>query len=383
MGNPAESKETEEINLISAILIDDERPALRELEYLLQGVGTLEVVGMYTDPKQGIEAVAKLKPHAVFLDINIPQLSGLDAASMILDQCPGTHIVFVTAHDQYAIEAFELYALDYILKPVTKQRLQKTLKRLQEKTESVNPQEKRLQIQFLGKFEIGWGGDEPIKWRSGKTEELFAFLLHNRGKIVSKDEIIEAVWPNVVPERATHQLHSAIYYIRKTLESYEIKREQIRINSGYRLELGDAEIDLAHFMELCEKVKEGREISHTDMLRYSGLYFEGSGWLWAETERERLSRDFIQTAISLSKALIKSGEFETAEKLLLSAFEKDPYEEDVTMQLLELCGRIGSKSNAAKYYLEYSKILKNELGIEPSEKINKIYKEIQKNTFEK
>ena len=57
MGNPAESKETEEINLISAILIDDERPALRELEYLLQGVGTLEVVGMYTDPKQGIEAV--------------------------------------------------------------------------------------------------------------------------------------------------------------------------------------------------------------------------------------------------------------------------------------------------------------------------------------
>ncbi len=383
MGNPAESKETEEIELISAILIDDERPALRELEYLLRGAENIEVAGMYADPRKGIEAAAELKPQAVFLDISMPQLSGMDAASMILDQCPGTHIVFVTAYDQYAVEAFELYALDYILKPVTKERLEKTLKRLLEKTERGNPPEKRLAIKCLGRFRIGWDGGEPIKWRSGKTEEFFAFLLHNRGKVVSRDEIIEAIWPDTEPERAAHQLHSAVYYIRKTLENYGIKREQVRISGCYRLELGDADVDVVRFRELCEKVKKGRGISDADMLPYAGQYFEGSGWLWAEAERESLSLDFAQAVLTLSKALIESCDFEAAEKLLINAFEKNPYEEDVTAQLLQLYGRAGSKSKAAKHYREYNRILKSELGIEPGERINKIYEEMQKRVFKK
>ncbi|MEA5038619.1 MAG: response regulator [Clostridiaceae bacterium] len=367
--------------MISTILIDDERPALRELEYLLCGAGNIDVTGMYSDPRKGIEAVAELKPQVVFLDISMPQLSGIDAASMILDRYPETHIVFVTAYDQYAVEAFELYALDYILKPVTKERLEKTLKRLREKTERGNSREKRLQIQCLGRFQIGWDDGEPIKWRSEKTEELFAFLLHNRGKIVSRDEIIEAVWPDAAPERAAHQLHSAVYYIRKTLESYGIPREQVRINSGYRLDLGDTEVDVARFRKLCEKLKEGGEISGLGMLPYAGQYFDGSGWIWAAAERERLSRDFVLAALFLSKALIKSSDFEAAEKLLINAFEKNPYEEAVTSQLLELYGRTGSKSNAAKHYREYSRILKSDLGIEPSEEITKIHKEIQKNNF--
>ena len=369
--------------MISVILIDDERPALRELEYLLRGAGNVDVAGMYTDPQKGIEAVAEWKPQAVFLDISMPQLSGMDAASMILDQCPGTHIVFVTAYDQYAVEAFELYALDYILKPVTKERLQKTLKRLREKTELGTPPEKRLRIQCLGRFRIGWDSGEPIKWRSGKTEELFAFLLHNRGKVVSRDEIIEAVWPDTVPERAAHQLHSAVYYIRKTLESYGIKREQVRISGGYRLELGDAEVDVTRFQQLCGKIKEGREISGIDKLPCAGEYFEGNGWLWAETERERLSRDFVQAALALSKALINSCNFEAAEKLLTNAFVKNSYDEDITALLFELYGRTGENSKAAKHYREYGLILKSELGIEPGERINSIYKDIQKNTFEK
>ncbi|MGE4485921.1 MAG: response regulator [Oscillospiraceae bacterium] len=369
--------------MISIILIDDERPALRELEYLLRGTGDIEVAGMYVDPLKGIAAVGKTKPQAVFLDINMPQLSGLDAASMILDRCPGTNIVFVTAYDQYAVEAFELYALDYILKPVAKVRLEKTLKRLREKTERGNPPERCLAIKCFGRFQIGWDGGEPIKWRSGKTEELFAFLLHNRGKSVSRDEIVEAVWPDAEPERAAHQLHSAVYYIRKTLENYGIKREQVCISGCYRLELGDADVDVERFRELREKIKEGRGILDADMPPYAGQYFEGSGWLWAEAERERLSLDFAQAALTLSKALTESGDFESAEKLLLNAFEKSPYEESITALLLELYGRMGAKSKAAKHYREYSRILTGELGIEPGERINKIHEEMQKSVFKK
>ena len=179
--------EREKDKMIRVVLIDDEKPALRELDYLLGGRDDIEVAGMYTDPFKGMEAIAELKPQAVFLDIHMPQLMGTDLASMILDRSPDTHIVFVTAYDQYAVEAFELYALDYILKPVTQARLQKTINRLREKAGSCDISGKRLVIRCLGAFHIGWEGEEPIKWRTEKTRELFAFLLHNRGRTVNQE----------------------------------------------------------------------------------------------------------------------------------------------------------------------------------------------------
>lgn len=369
---------------VKAVLIDDERPALRGLEYMLKKYKEIAVVGMYNDPITAIHEIERIKPQVVFLDIHMPQLQGLDAATMILDASPDSEIVFVTAFDQYAIEAFELSALDYILKPIDQERLNKTIERVIRKYSTVFcNDEKRLQIKCLGRLEVVFANREPIKWRSEKTEELFAFLVHNRGRTISRDEIIEAIWPDTAPDRAAHQLHSAVYYIRKTLESYGIKREQVRINGCYRLDLGDADVDVEHFRERCEKIKEGREIFNADSAPYPGAYFEGNGWLWAEYEREGLLRDYVQAALTLSGALIESCDFVAAEKLLTNAFAKNPYDEDITALLFELYNRTGEKSKAVKHYREYSRILKSELGIEPGEKINKTYKEIQENIFEK
>jgi len=142
-------------------------------------------------------------------------------------------------------------------------------------------------------------------------------------------------------------------------------------------------VDVERFRQLCENIKESGDLSDADLLPYAGQYFEGSGWLWAATERERLSRNFVQAALALSKALIKSCDYEAAEKLLINAFEKNPYEEDVTAQLLELYDLTGEKSKAAKHYLKYRRILKSDLGIEPTEKINKIYEEMQKSVSKK
>lgn len=363
---------------VKAVLIDDERPALKGLEYMLKKYPEIAVSGMYNDPITAIHEIGQLKPQVVFLDIHMPQLQGLDAAAMILDASPDSEIVFVTAFDQYAIEAFELSALDYILKPIDQERLNKTIERVIRKYPAdLRNDEKRLQIKCLGRLEVVFADREPIKWRSEKTEELFAFLLHNRGKTVLKDEIIEAIWPDTELERAAHQLHSAVYYIRKTLESYGIKPEQVRINGCYRLELGDTEVDVARFQQLCEKIKEGREIFNADSVPYPGAYFEGNGWLWAESERERLLRDYVQAALILSGALIESSDFEAAEKLLTNAFAKNPYNEDITALLFELYGRTGANAKAMKHYREYGRVLENELGIVPGENIKRIFEKIQ------
>ena len=355
--------------MIRVILIDDEKPALRELEYLLKSMSGVLVVGMYTDPHEGINAAGQLKPDAVFLDIHMPQLMGIDAASVILDSYPEARVVFVTAYEQYAIEAFDLFALDYVLKPVSEARLRKTIGRLRQKTESPITQSKHLLIRCLGSFEIGWEGEAPIKWRTEKTRELFAFLLFNRGRMVNKGEIIDALWPDADPGRADHQLHNAVYYIRKTLSNYGISREQLCISGCYRLELSGIQTDVDRFELYCEDVQlsNGDETAKLDI--YRGAYFEDAGWIWAEAKRERLANLYVRTAVSLAKEAMKTDRFKDAEQLLTETYQQSPYEESITKMLLMLYGQIGEKTKAARHYKAYCEMLKHDLGIRPSRDI--------------
>ena len=112
---------------IRAFLIDDEPLALKRLARLLDATGRVEIVGRATDPAQGLAEVAGAELDVVFLDIHMPGLSGLQVARRVP---PATRIVFTTAHDQHAVEAFEVNALDYLLKPIERARLNAALDRV-------------------------------------------------------------------------------------------------------------------------------------------------------------------------------------------------------------------------------------------------------------
>jgi len=112
------------------LVVDDERPALDELTYLLEGD---ERVGEVTGCNSATDAVTALRatPYdAVFLDIAMPGLSGLDLAAVIGRSARPPAIVFVTAHAEHAVEAFDLHAVDYLLKPVRTERLREAVRRL-------------------------------------------------------------------------------------------------------------------------------------------------------------------------------------------------------------------------------------------------------------
>jgi len=111
-----------------AIIADDEAELRTYLKSLLKAAWPeLVICGEATNGAEAVALVEKLRPNIAFLDIRMPGMSGLEAARRIGDQC---RTVFVTAYDQYAVEAFEQEALDYLLKPVTEQRLAKTIARL-------------------------------------------------------------------------------------------------------------------------------------------------------------------------------------------------------------------------------------------------------------
>ena len=114
--------------MIRALIVDDEAPARARLRLLLEEIEDVDVAGEADDGEAAIDAVAALAPDVVFLDIQMPACTGLEVASSL--RSPRPHIVFCTAFDQYAVDAFELSAVDYLLKPVNRARLAKALDRV-------------------------------------------------------------------------------------------------------------------------------------------------------------------------------------------------------------------------------------------------------------
>jgi DNA-binding LytR/AlgR family response regulator len=114
---------------IRVLIAEDEKPAREELKYLLSRNGLMRVIGEAENGRQAVDRCAALAPDLVFMDIEMPVMNGIEAAEIIVGQGKKTRIVFVTAYNEYAIKAFELRAVDYLLKPVTAQRLSETISR--------------------------------------------------------------------------------------------------------------------------------------------------------------------------------------------------------------------------------------------------------------
>ena len=114
--------------MIRTLLIDDEQPARERLRQLLTAHPDVDIVGEAEDGLQAAERIAELAPDLVLLDIQMPGASGLDVAASLGKPRPA--VIFCTAFDQYAVDAFELSALDYLLKPVNRARLAAALDRV-------------------------------------------------------------------------------------------------------------------------------------------------------------------------------------------------------------------------------------------------------------
>lgn len=110
------------------LIVDDEALARAKLRRMLAGFDDIEIVGEAADGAAALEGIARSAPDVVFLDVQMPEVDGFDVAASLPDDGPA--LVFVTAFDHYALKAFELHAVDYLLKPVEPERLTRTVQRL-------------------------------------------------------------------------------------------------------------------------------------------------------------------------------------------------------------------------------------------------------------
>lgn len=159
------------------LIVDDEQPAREELKYLLEDYDDVEVVGETDNGLDCLKRIEELKPDIVFLDINIPKISGCEVAKSISSLGELPYIVFITAYDVHAVEAFEIGAVDYLLKPLNSSRLYKTLEKIRNFYKNDNNQ--RESINTASEF-------QPKKLNK------LAALKNGRIKLVDLSEIIFA-----------------------------------------------------------------------------------------------------------------------------------------------------------------------------------------------
>lgn len=140
--------------MIRTLIVDDEAPARSELRYLLATHRDVEVVGEASSATEAIDLARGTLPDLVFCDVEMPGLTGVEAAPLVRDRRDPPAIVFVTAHEQYAVEAFAVEAFDYLLKPVDPARLARVLDRLRERTRDTTAPVEKVPVVAGGGTEL-------------------------------------------------------------------------------------------------------------------------------------------------------------------------------------------------------------------------------------
>jgi DNA-binding LytR/AlgR family response regulator len=198
------------------LIVDDEAPARERLKRLLAGIEGIELVGEAADGTAAVEMIERERPDLVLLDIQMPGLDGFEVLEAL--ECPPP-IVFVTAYDEYAIHAFEVNALDYLLKPFSQARLEKAICRAQAALTKEEQFAARLQPLLEG--------------LTAQGRYLTRLAVRDRDRIRVLDAT-EVDWIGVEAERVTVHAGNEAYPIRRTLAELEARLDPATFFRAHR-----------------------------------------------------------------------------------------------------------------------------------------------------
>ena len=200
---------------LRTVVVDDEQLAREELCFLLGQVGGVDVVAQAGNGLEALRVIEEHTPDLVMLDVQMPGLTGFEVARRLLDTGIASQLVFVTAYDQHAIEAFEVNAVDYLLKPVEAERLETTVERVRRRVQTDKPQPR-----------LATAGDDVEKLlqllssRQERREQL-AVKVGDRFLLVQTDEVVHASVQDDVITVVTNTLSGTSNY--RTLDELQAR----------------------------------------------------------------------------------------------------------------------------------------------------------------
>ncbi len=365
--------------MIRAIIVDDEQPSVEKLARLLQNSGVVEIKGTFTNAAAAVKAVKNTIVDAVFLDIEMPDMNGMKLSQKIMEIDKNIAVVFITAYSKYAVEAFRLDAMDYLMKPIDKEKVAQTLDRIIEKKD-IRIGTESNKIYCFDKFKV-MNKDVKVEFRTAKAEELLAFFIHHHGKEIARSEIIDQIWAEFDGDKAIDNFNANLYYMKKALLKHDFIIEVERNKDKYKLLMRSVYCDYFEFMSaisLEDKMSIRTIEKWEQAIRlYQGDYFKGNDYTWAEGRKLFLREKHVQLILSVTNYYNRLNQFEKSIELLKNGLKFEPLYGEFNERLIKKYIILGDQYSAVKHYNEYKKKLKKELGIEPSPNITRIMKKIK------
>ena len=170
--------------------LDDERFSLENLNSaIMEAVPDAELLS-FTRASDALRSIEEggYRPEAAFLDIEMPGITGIELASRIRRYSGDTWIIFVSGHSRYALDAFEVHAGGYILKPATAKSIREELDNMMDRRGLQVSGGQRLTVRCFGEFEV-YSNGAPVTFSRQKSKELFAYLVHKRGAACTNREL--------------------------------------------------------------------------------------------------------------------------------------------------------------------------------------------------
>lgn len=374
---------------MKTILVDDEPAMHLILRKMLAKLPGVQVAGAFRDAESAL-AYLRVNPEIglVFADISMQGENGLMFAAKLESLELPVQVVFVTSHKEFALEAYDLTVLDYLVKPVSQERLARTVQRAltyyqaKRSSQEANaaPTEQKFVVTALGDMTVS-NGTSRIKWISRKCTELFAYLLLYRGKRIPRSRLLSDIFGDSEQSAgAVNYLNTTVYQLRKSLESLGVQGVIRSENDGYALEWKELVIDFADFEREVEALPI-IDASNIDLAiqterRYTGELFGDKAYVWATSETERYAGLFASFAQRLAYALQRQGDPAAASKLLLKLNLHNPFDESVVRQLIAIRNQQGDRKGMNDLYRDYVELLDQELGIRPSEELTRFYESL-------
>lgn len=226
------------------LLVDDEKPALCDLEKVLRTEEPETELCCFTSPSQALSAAAENEFSVAFLDIEMGTMDGITMARKLKDLQPGIHIIFVTSHECYALDAFSVHATGYLLKPVSIEDIRRELTFLyQERKIS-----KRIQVRTFGGFDIFVDG-KPLSFKRTKSKELLAYLIDRRGCSVTLRNAADILFEDGQYDLSRRKYMQTIYAeLRSTLQEAGAEGMLKKHHNSYAVDIEAFDCDSYRFL---------------------------------------------------------------------------------------------------------------------------------------
>lgn len=253
------------------LAVDDEPFLLENLKDALEQLRPEAEVLTFSRPREALSAIERQRADVAFLDIQMPGMNGLELAEQLKRLQPDVHIIFVTGYQEYAVQAFQLHATGYLLKPITPADLEREL------TFLYGPQPSRkIRVQTFGGFDIFVDGT-PVKFGRSKSKELLAYLIDRKGASINAAQACIILFEGDTASKRSY-FRTIVKDLRSSLAAVGIKHILLRGFNSLSIIPEQLDCDYYNFLR-------GDSVA---VNQYRGDYMPQ--YSWAEFRNGELSR---------------------------------------------------------------------------------------------